>query len=320
MKLAKFVIITIIFEIGSSILAIPAKAGCKADCLISSCEATGTGAICFCTWGIGICSDGTNVIDGKSFPLGKCNEPQFSLVEVGKSSHSITLENLMNGSCKSLLIPQPITSVDDSQAISLPSSNSLKSISLAPPYNSSNVQLSEAGAIINLAPLFGRGKTMNINFELNSPAEPNTVIAVTCPCPLDVKLASFNATLETDNKEVALTWEIIEGNNAYLNIWGAQMEANEFKNVTQFNTQPIPIDETAPFMNFSLNTSQLNPGATYFALESVSYEGECVTYCDDIDAIVLGPVEVDLESVKNLCKQEMKRQIAVFGNTGSCVK
>ncbi len=72
-------------------------------------------------------------------------------------------------------------------------------------------------------------------------------------------------------------------------------------------------------MNFSLPTDQLNSGATYFALESVSYDGECVTYCDNIDAVTLGPVTVDIESVKNLCNQEMKRQVALFGNTGSCV-
>ena len=88
----------------------------------------------------------------------------------------------------------------------------------------------------------------------------------------------------------------------------------------QFNTKPILIDETVPLMNFSLATNQLNPGATYFALESVSYDGECVTYCDDIDAVALGPVTVDIESVKNLCNQEMKRQIALFGNAGSCIK
>ncbi|BAP54339.1 hypothetical protein THII_0042 [Thioploca ingrica] len=250
----------------------------------------------------------------------KCNEPKSGFIEPNKSSGSIQVENLMDGGCQSLIISQPTLSTGDSNAISLPSGNSLKSISLAPPYDSSNIQISEAGAIINLAPLFGRGKTMNINFELNSPAEANTVIAASCQCPLDVKVASFNAALEADKKEVALTWEILEGNNAYLNIWGAQLEANEFKNVTQLNSKPIPIDETAPLMNFSLETNQLQPGVTYFALESVDYNGECVTYCDDIDAVVLGPVTVDLESVKNLCNQEMKRQIAVFGNTGSCVK
>jgi hypothetical protein len=254
------------------------------------------------------------------FSLKNCNKSKTNSVGTDESSGLLQVENLMDGSCQSLFIPQPTLSVDDSQAISLPSSNSLKSISLAPPYSSSNIQFSEAGAIINLSPLFGRNKTMNINFELNSPAEPNTVIEVTCPCPLDVKLSSFKATLEAAKEQVALTWEILEGDNAYLNVWGAQLENDELKNVKQFNTKPILIDETVPLMSFSLPINQLNPGATYFALESVSYDGECVTYCDDIDAVVLGPVTVDLESVKNLCNREMKRQIALFGNTGSCIK
>jgi hypothetical protein len=244
------------------------------------------------------------------YPLGNCDESETNTVGTDESSGSIQVENLMDGGCQSLLISQP-------------TGNSLKSISIALPYSSSNVQISEVGAIIGAIPFLARGKTINIDFNLNSPAEADTTMSVTCPCPLDVKLSSFKATLEAAKEQVALTWEILEGNNAYLNIWGAQMEANEFKNVTQFNTQPILIDETAPLMNFSFATNQLNLGATYFALESVDYNGECVTHCDDIDAVVLGPVEVDLESVesvRNLCNLEMKRQIAAFGNTGSCVK
>lgn len=271
---------------------------------------------CYANEGDSCCGSLTPML----YPLEKCDEPQTDHVEPNQSSSSLQVENLMDGGCQSLIISQPTLSVDDFQAISLPSSNSLKSVSLDPPYDSSNIQISEAGAIIKLSPLFGRGKTMNINFELNSPAESNTVIGVTCPCPLDVKLSAFEATLETTKEQVALTWEILEGDNAYLNIWGAQLEDNALKNVTQFNTQPILIDETAPLMNFPLATDQLNAGVTYFALESMSYDGECVTYCDDIDAVALGPITVDLESVKNLCKQEMKRQVAIFGNTGSCVK
>jgi len=140
--------------------------------------------------------------------------------------------------------------------------------------------------------------------------------------PLQVDLTSFN--IATDgNEKVTATWEITEANNAGTNIWTAQLENGEFKEVTKLNHELIStkVDGSSRTPTTYSREYYLPNGVHYFMLEDVDYDGMCTSHCDQIEAVAVGSSNpIDLETAKMLCRQYTETQLAAFGRTGSCIK
>lgn len=161
-------------------------------------------------------------------------------------------------------------------------------------------------------------------FCLDSAAEAIDFVESNRLEDLSVNIDSFKASVKANNR-VSLLWKINEENNAGMNIWTAQMENGEFKEINQLNSELI-LTKTGGSSRALTTYSEeydMPSGVHYFMLEDINYDGVCTPHCKDISAIAIGngdPADIDEETAKMLCEQYTATQLATFGKTGSCIK
>jgi hypothetical protein len=105
-----------------------------------------------------------------------------------------------------------------------------------------------------------------------------------------------NLTTSISENQLVIQWDTaLEENNFGMNLWCAQMQGNQFQEITQLNSQLIPSKAIlpnygAPYSSIDypyVNTS-LKPGVQHCALEDMDASGQCTLHCDQIDTIVIG--------------------------------
>lgn len=109
-----------------------------------------------------------------------------------------------------------------------------------------------------------------------------------------VSLDSFSAT--TLGNQVVMEWKTsTEMDNLGMNLWCAQMQGNQFKEITQLNSELIPSKAILPnygavysSMDYPYVNANLQAGVQHCALEDIDASGQCTLHCDQIDTVIIG--------------------------------
>lgn len=120
------------------------------------------------------------------------------------------------------------------------------------------------------------------------------IVDGTCQTKLSVELSSFSIT--KDETKRVVEWETAsETNNLGMNLWCAQMQGNQFQEITQLNSQLIPNKAILPNYGASYSSTDypyintnLKPGVQHCTLEDIDASGQCTLHCDQIDTVVVG--------------------------------
>ena len=112
--------------------------------------------------------------------------------------------------------------------------------------------------------------------------------------PFLVTLTSFIAIPLKDS--VSLHWETsAEIDNLGMNLWCAQMQGNQFQEITKLNSELIPSKAILPNYGASYSSTDypyvntnLQPGVQHCTLEDIDASGQCTLHCDQIDTVVVG--------------------------------
>ncbi|NJO14196.1 MAG: hypothetical protein HC877_00125 [Thioploca sp.] len=97
--------------------------------------------------------------------------------------------------------------------------------------------------------------------------------------------------------QLVIQWDTAsEENNLGMNLWCAQMQGNQFQEITQLNSELIPSKAMLP--NYGalysstdypyVNTNLQKPGVQHCTLEDIDASGQCMLHCDQIDTVVVG--------------------------------
>jgi hypothetical protein len=105
-----------------------------------------------------------------------------------------------------------------------------------------------------------------------------------------------NLTTSISDNQLVIQWDTaLEKDNLGMNLWCAQMQGNQFEEITQLNSELIPskailANQGASYSSIDypyVNTS-LKPGIQYCTLEDMNARGQCALHCDQIDTVVVG--------------------------------
>jgi len=170
-------------------------------------------------------------------------------------------------------------------------------------------QQQAAQAIINKTP--GTGSvTVGISYSLTEKMEdqrtrrsfslqaPSTCSACGC-CGYDitilsVELSNFKAVSES--RKLHFMWETAsETSNLGMNLWCAQIQGNQFNEITRLNSELIPSKAILPnygavysSTDYPYVNTNLQPGVQHCTLEDIDASGQCTLHCDQIDTVVVG--------------------------------
>lgn len=152
------------------------------------------------------------------------------------------------------------------------------------------------------------------------------------PIPCLVELSSFVTT--SLGKSVLIEWRTLsEIDNVGMNLWCAQMQDNQFQEITQLNSEIIPSKTILPNYGasyFSINypyvNTNLKSGVQHCALEDIDANGQCTLHCDQIDTTVVGKdqsvIDINLNKLNvkaiALCHQ-YKDNLAETEQEGICL-
>ena len=112
--------------------------------------------------------------------------------------------------------------------------------------------------------------------------------------PLLVNLDSFS--VNTLGNQIVIEWKTkTEIDNLGMNLWCAQIQGNQFMEITQLNSKPIfskaiQLNEEVSYSSTDypyINTN-LKSGVQHCTLEDIDASGQCTLHCDQIDTVVIG--------------------------------
>lgn len=116
-----------------------------------------------------------------------------------------------------------------------------------------------------------------------------------CPPGGFIDLTEFKA-LTAENGTLSLTWTTgTEIDNLGMNLWCAQLQDNQFKEITKLNSQLIPSKAILPNYGASYSSedypwidTNLKPGIQHCTLEDFDANGQCTLHCDEMSTVVIG--------------------------------
>ena len=109
-----------------------------------------------------------------------------------------------------------------------------------------------------------------------------------------ISLISFHVVLVENTTQV--NWVTgYEENNDGMNLWCAQMQDDQFREITQLNSQLIPSKAILPNYGASYSSTDypyintnLKSGVQHCTLEDIDASGQCTLHCDQIDTVIIG--------------------------------
>ena len=111
---------------------------------------------------------------------------------------------------------------------------------------------------------------------------------------LIVNLSVFTIIMSGSNIQINWLTEF-EENNLGMNLWCAQMQGDQFREITQLNSELIPSKAILPNYGASYSSTDypyintnLKPGVQHCALEDIDASGQCTLHCDQIDTVIIG--------------------------------
>ena len=150
--------------------------------------------------------------------------------------------------------------------------------------------------------------------------------------PSLISLDSFS--VNTLENQVVIEWKTkTEIDNLGVSIWCAQIQGNQFQEITQLNSKLIPSKAIQPNYGASYSSTDypyvntnLKPSIQHCALEDIDASGQCTLHCDQIDTTVVGKdqnvTDIDLNELNAkaiaLCHQ-YEDSLTEAGQGGVCL-
>ena len=103
-------------------------------------------------------------------------------------------------------------------------------------------------------------------------------------------------TVSTLANQLVIQWNTAnEINKLGMNLWCAQLAENQFKSITQLNSELILTKAILPQLGASYSSADyptinthLKPGIQHCALEDMDAGGQCILHCEHIETVAIG--------------------------------